>query len=322
MLTGFYSYIESISSVVSVHANQNIIFHSITSEKIERQLVGFNDEIIDLCFVGAEDAHLAVVANSRLIRVYSTTKNDAKLLSGHNNVVLALDRSSQGSVLVSGSKDNSARLWALNPATSDWGCIALCEGHTESVGAVAMARKSQNVDNTLGLKFLFTGSRDRTIKMWNLSALHAVADSQGPISCKSLTTHKAHDKDINTLDIAPNDMLLASGSQDRSIKIFEIQYSCTDGSSARGEIKLLGICKGHKRGIWNVRFGRTERVLASGSGDKTIKLWNIEDFTCIKVCIIHKIGYKSHLIPDMLDIRRSHQLRFTSRLRQLWCSND
>lgn len=268
---------------MSVHANQNIIFHSITSQEVERQLIGFNDEIIDICILGAEDSHLAVAANSRLVRVYSMEKNDAKLLSGHSNVVLALDRSAQRDVLVSGSKDNSARLWAFRPETSDWVCIALCEGHAESVGAVAMSRKS-NSDHGLGLKFLFTGSRDRTIKMWNLTALPEDI-SVDPIRCKSLTTHKAHDKDINSLDVAPNDLLLASGSQDRTIKIFEIESSGT-GGSARGEIKLLGTCKGHKRGVWTVRFGRTERVLASGSGDKTIKLWNIDDFTCLKVIFI------------------------------------
>jgi len=44
----------------------------------------------------------------------------------------------------------------------------------------------------------------------------------------------------------------------------------------------LGVCKGHKRGVWNVRFSKTERFLATGSGDKTVKLWNLDDFTCAK----------------------------------------
>jgi U3 small nucleolar RNA-associated protein 13 len=135
---------------------------------------------------------------------------------------------------------------------------------------------------------MFTGSQDRTIKMWDLSVVPLTnqGDKNGNpevIKCKSLTTHKAHEKDINSLDVAPNDRLLASGSQDRSVKVYEIEYAVGSGGKAvRGEIKLLGTCKGHKRGVWNVRFGRTERVLATGSGDKTIKLWSLEDFSCVK----------------------------------------
>lgn len=122
--------------------------------------------------------------------------------------------------------------------------------------------------------------------MWDLSGVplsHEGGEEDNVVKCKSLTTHKAHEKDINSLDVSPNDRLLASGSQDRTAKIFEIEYVVGSGGKAvRGEIKLLGTCKGHKRGVWNVRFGKAERVLATGSGDKTVKLWSLEDFSCVK----------------------------------------
>ncbi|EEB93619.1 hypothetical protein MPER_07693, partial [Moniliophthora perniciosa FA553] len=72
-----------------------------------------------------------------------------------------------------------------------------------------------------------------------------------------------------------------SGSQDRLAKIWEIEY-IRKGSSIVGSLKLLGTCKGHKRGVWTVKFGREEKVLATGSGDKTVKLWNLDDFSCVK----------------------------------------
>jgi len=71
--------------------------------------------------------------------------------------------------------------------------------------------------------------------------------------------------------MAPNDKLLASASQDKSIKIW-------DPSS----LKLLLTLQGHKRGVWDIAFSPIEKVLVSGSGDKTIKLWNLSTGSCLQ----------------------------------------
>ncbi|KAI5121299.1 hypothetical protein M0805_003768 [Coniferiporia weirii] len=277
-------HIPEIAAILSVHADQNLLLHSLSSRMIIRQLVGFNDEIIGATFISATgpDSHVAIAANSSLVRVYSVDGNDARLLSGHSGMVLCLDHSADGRILSSGSKDKSARLWSYSSVLLEWSCVAICEGHSESVGAVALSRKLYEGSNTSEEKprFLFTGSQDRTIKMWDLSAFSF--DANTPHRCRSLATHKAHEKDINALDISPNDQFLASASQDRTAKIYEIVYASNGSAGVKGDIKLLGTCKGHKRGVWTVRFGMTERILATGSGDKSVKLWNLDDFSCIK----------------------------------------
>jgi U3 small nucleolar RNA-associated protein 13 len=280
--------------VVAVHADQNIIFHSLQTLSPTRHLIGFNDEIVDATFIStpsidshiSSDSHLAIATNSSLLRIYSTSSEEglnSRLLAGHGDIVLALDCSADGQILVSGSKDKTIRIWTpvrKESPSLQWECISIGEGHAESVGALAMSRKASGST----LSFLITGSQDRTIKLWDLSRIKVNTPQSGnmmasPHKLESLVTQRAHEKDVNSLDISPNDALLATGSQDKTANIFEVQYV----AGKRASLKLIGSLKGHKRGIWNVKFSKTERLIATASGDKSVKLWTLDDFSCIKV---------------------------------------
>lgn len=287
-------YVPQAQTIVAVHADQNIILYSLETRSVSKQLIGYNDEIVDATFIKSRPSPsssestelLALATNSSLIRIYSPETLDGRLLEGHNDIVLALDSSADGLFLASGSKDKSARVWVQKPsAASDnswsYSCVAICEGHAESVGAIAMSRVKSETENRR-LRFMFTGSQDRTIKMWDLSGVTLESAASGQESrMKSLSTTKAHDKDINSLDVSPNDKLLASGSQDRTAKIYAIDYIPT-ASGAKGELRQVGALKGHKRGVWSVKFCRTNRVVATGSGDKTVKVWSLDDYSCLK----------------------------------------
>lgn len=72
--------------------------------------------------------------------------------------------------------------------------------------------------------------------------------------------------------VAPNDKLLATGSQDRTAKLWALP-----------QCQLLGVFSGHRRGLWCVQFSPTDQVLATASADGTVKLWALQDFSCLKV---------------------------------------
>lgn len=272
-------YCQSASTIVSLHADQNITFHSLQSLKISRHLIGFNDEIVDAALLSSntlQDTHLALATNSSLLRIYPTSSEhgiNCSLLAGHLDTILALDSSVDGRLLASVSKDTFLRIWAPIEGIDDrWGCIGIGEGHAESVGAVSMFKSS-----TTSSRFIVTGSQDRTIKLWDLSDVDLVVKGEQPRKLSSLVTQKAHDKDVNSIDISPNDKLLATGSQDKTAKIFEINLA-----KSRASLKHVGTLRGHKRGIWNVKFSSFEKVIATASGDKSVKLWTLEDFSCVK----------------------------------------
>ncbi|PWN51000.1 WD40 repeat-like protein [Violaceomyces palustris] len=329
-------YIPAIATIASVHADQNIVMRSVNSRKPlsrTRQLVGFNDEIVDLSLLSIPndreakgESHLALATNSAAIRVYTLESLDfnVELLRGHTEVVLCLDRSPDTLWLASGSKDRTARVWAWLPHSrlpkpenaaadstdvgekvvrngsgtgeeasgssgGEWVCVAVCEGHAESVGAVAFAKRAVT-PGALGAPFLVTASQDRTVKVWDLSKLSGLLAGDevltAPLKLRSLLTLKIHDKDINSLDIAPNNALLASGSQDRTAKVFSLSYTApskANNQTASASLKPLATCKGHKRGVWSVKFSPVDLALATASGDKTVRLWSLKDYSCVKI---------------------------------------
>jgi U3 small nucleolar RNA-associated protein 13 len=288
--------------LVSITSDQNILFFDVENDlKRVKQIVGYNDEIIDVAYIGEEETHLAVAANSEQIRVFNLKEFECDLIYGHTDIVICLDRNADGTLLASGSKDNTAKVWTLDLENEDaderYKCIGSCVGHTEAIGAVALTKKTDGL--------LLTGSQDRTIKCWDLSTagmhstffvdtrllvvfqyvldvtltppfrfLLTLADLDEPdenLRFKSHYTIQAHEKDINTIDIAPNDKIFATGSQDKLAKIWNLQ-----------EGTLIGTCKGHKRGVWSVKFSPVDQCLATSSGDRTIKIWSLNDFSCLR----------------------------------------
>ncbi|KIO30705.1 hypothetical protein M407DRAFT_222909 [Tulasnella calospora MUT 4182] len=297
-------YLSQTSTIVSLHADQTILFHSLQNRTLTRQFIGYNDQIIDATYLtpatsstttAQADSQLALATNSSLIRIYDATTLDARLLSGHTDMVLCLDKGAAGRVLASGSKDKSARLWAPSAVGEgdgegeggeiSWHCVAICEGHTESVGAIAFSRRYD--ESSPSLRFMITGSQDRTIKLWDVQSVplstSPSSSEQPPLRLKSLSTQVAHEKDINSLDVSPNDQFLATASQDKTAKIYSIEYHLKPGKgNAKGDLKLVATLKGHKRGVWNVKFSKFDRVVATASGDKSVKLWSLENFACMK----------------------------------------
>jgi U3 small nucleolar RNA-associated protein 13 len=262
--------------LLAVLGDQTLLKYKVDGSTLtlQERIFGQHDEILDCVFMGPSERHLAFAPNEPEIRILDMDTSTCDVLHGHRDTVLCLDRSSSADWLASGAKDHEARIWNLKFEGDgvSANCFAVLKGHTGSVSAIALPRK-----NTLGPPtFVITGSDDRTIKYWDMET----GKTTTPFTPRSLYTQKAHDKDINAIDISSDDKVFATASQDRTIKLFNID----DG-------QVIGVLKGHKRGVFSAKFSATERVLASSSGDGTVKLWNLVDLTCLKVPIHCYFGY-------------------------------
>eukprot|EP00462_Mataza_sp_D1_P021427 CAMPEP_0175148638 /NCGR_PEP_ID=MMETSP0087-20121206/16750_1 /TAXON_ID=136419 /ORGANISM="Unknown Unknown, Strain D1" /LENGTH=700 /DNA_ID=CAMNT_0016434143 /DNA_START=49 /DNA_END=2147 /DNA_ORIENTATION=- len=252
--------------VVAVTAEHNFFFLDPTAAfRQDRLLLGFNDEVLDVkCLPNNKQA--LVATNSAHVRVMGLEGWDAQLLVGHTDVVLAVDCSSDGQWACSSSKDNTVRVWHLPSRT----CVAVGQGHSESVGCVGFST-SAHIQVGSKAMFVVSGSRDRTLKLWNCSALGKWKIGNSMVGVQVGATVLAHDKEINCVAVAPNDALVASGSQDRTIKLWQ----------APG-LEAVATLKGHRRGVWALQFSPVDKVLVSSSGDKTIKIWSVTDHTCLR----------------------------------------
>ena len=165
-------------------------------------------------------------------------------------------------------------------AATKTACVAVAVGHTEAVGSTALSRKAGRYDVTGkaakngGGAFCVTVSMDRTLKRWNLPGaadLQAAAAAGNELDLKTFSSTRAHEKDINIVSIAPNDSLIATGSQDKTVKL----WKSTD-------LSQVATLKGHRRGVWDICFSPYDRIIATCSGDKTIKLRSLSDFSCVR----------------------------------------
>jgi len=102
--------------------------------------VGYLDEVVDMRFAGASEDYLVVANNSEQVKVFHRQSSNCQFLVGHRGVVLSLDVSPDGCTLVTGSKDNSVRMWRLDEDSGKFCCVGVGTGHTHIVGAVAVSR--------------------------------------------------------------------------------------------------------------------------------------------------------------------------------------
>jgi U3 small nucleolar RNA-associated protein 13 len=222
--------------------DQNMLWMDMETKTIQKQIAGYNEEILDLQVI--QNEYIAVVSNTNQLRVYSMDW-DCTISYCHDDTILCVDVMEDW--VLTGSKDHTAKLWKCDMSETDrqnrFQLMGVYKGHT---GHVTCCRFSQ--------QGVLTGSTDRTIKYWSLDQFDS-----------SVFTFLAHEKDITSIDVAPNQRWFATSSLDKTSKLWKIQ----DGS-------LQTTLKGHKRGIWKVRFSPVDQVVATCSTDKTIKLWNLE----------------------------------------------
>ncbi|MEG4057044.1 MULTISPECIES: WD40 domain-containing protein, partial [unclassified Microcoleus] len=99
---------------------------------------------------------------------------------------------------------------------------------------------------------------------------------------KERNTLEGHNGWVWSVAFSPDQKTLASGSSDKSIKLWNLQTR-----------KLITMFTGHSGFVVTVGFSLDGKTLASGSSDTTIKLWNLQTGKLITTLTGHSSGVMS-----------------------------
>ncbi|GAV02520.1 hypothetical protein RvY_13076 [Ramazzottius varieornatus] len=259
-----------------------------TGKQIGKTLTGHLQWITWLCWEPLHmNGHCRLLASSSkdtTIRIWDTVlQQSLRSLSGHTQSVTCLRWGGVG-LIYSCSQDRTLKVWrasdgvlcrtltghghwinslALNtdyvmrtgpfdPKDADTAGISQT-GTSEELQKSALVRY-ESFRKSAGAERLVSGSDDFTMFLWNIET------DKKPI--ERMTGHQAT---VSQVCFSPNGLVIASGSFDHSVKLW-------NGITG----KFIASLRGHVQRVYQIAWSADSRLLVSGSQDSTLKLWEVK----------------------------------------------
>jgi WD40 repeat protein len=280
--------------------DQTVKLWDVSTGKCLKTIQGKTNQLHGACF-SPNGKTLASVGEDALVRLWDISTGQCSIaLKGHTNQIRSVAFRPNGRELASGGCDRTVKVWDLDSRQ----CSNTFEGHQDWIHAVIYAPQQDSSQ----CQILASCSVDRTIKLWdvdNKQCLHTLVGHDGPVwsiafspdgqtlasSSEDLTlklwdvssgkckqTLRGHAAPIWSIAFSPDGKTIASGSADMTMRLWDISGQC------------LKIFQGHTNWVYAVSYlpntfnpqgnSSDSYTLASGSFDRTIKIWDLDSGQC------------------------------------------
>ncbi|RIB15535.1 WD40-repeat-containing domain protein [Gigaspora rosea] len=159
----------------------------------------------------------------------------------------------EGREIVSGSSDNTLRIWDIESSKEK----DILTGHESRIWDVSSNKNGSMVSSASG---------DGTIKLWDMKT--------NKYACVSTLT--GHSGDVYTVNFHPGDNHIVTGGYDKTIRLYDVSTG-----------KLVKMFTGHQLSVSKTIFNPLGNLIISGSKDNTIKFWDIISGLCIRTISSH-----------------------------------
>jgi len=229
---------------VTGDTNQHIRYWNPHTGEKGRLLTGHKDSV--LCLAFSPDGKLLVSGSyDGTLRVYQVADGDGIKYFANFGVISAAAFSADGQFLIAVDQLGRVATWRI----SDWSRLPTYRKASEVWHALAISPTGDN---------LAAAGSTQSIAMWNRTF-----DRLDLPECFDT----AHSHRIQALAFSPDGSLLASGSRDRLVKLWDVRQQ-------RSTRVLLG----HTDRVWSLAWAPDGSRLASAGADG-IRIWSMRDDT-------------------------------------------
>ncbi len=201
----------------------------------------------------------------------------SRIFTGHTDGVLSCAISPDGRYALSGSRDQTLRLWDLSSGKQKW----VVSGHSGEIRACMVTPDGC---------FALSASTDQTLKLWELQ------------SGMLVRTFIGHSDPVRACVVTLDGYFVLSGSYDKTLRLWDIQSG-----------RLINTFTGHTDGVMSCTLSPDGRYALSASRDRTLRLWDLRSGETVRIFEGHTDEVRAcSITPDgryVLSASTDHTLR-------------